>query len=65
MLELFKKNKWYILGYLFYVSIVLAGILDHRRNFWPMILIYCIAFPIAVYAIVSFIKYWTKKKERN
>ena len=65
MIELFQRYKWYILGYLFYVSIVLASIWNQKREFWPLVFIYCIAFPIAIYAIASFIRYWKKKKLGN
>ena len=65
MIKYFEENKWYILGYIFYVSIVLAAVWDQGRDFWPIVFVYCIAIPIAIYAIVSFIKYRKKKKERN
>ena len=56
-----EKYKWYILGYIFYVSIVLASIWNERRDFWPLLIIWCITIPIASYVVSHFAQKYIKK----
>ena len=46
-----EKYKWYILGYVFYASIVLASIWNEGRDFWPLFIIWCITVPLALYIV--------------
>lgn len=60
-----EKYKWYILGYVFYTSIVLASIWNERRDFWPLLIIWCITIPIALYVIWYFILKYVLTKKRG
>lgn len=63
---IWEKYKWFILGYVLYVSIVLASIWNQRREFWPLFIIWCITIPVALYIIGSLVsKYLKKKKSCN
>ena len=58
-----EKYKWYILGYVFYASIVLASIWNERRDFWPLLIVWCITIPVALYIIGALVvKYKNTKK---
>ena len=59
------KYKWYILGYIFYVSIVLASIWNERRDFWPLFIIWCITIPIALYVICHFAQKYIKEHKNR
>lgn len=61
-----EKYKWYILGYVLYVSIVLASIWNQRREFWPLFIVWCITIPLALYIVCSLVsKYQRRKKNRK
>ena len=60
-----KKYQWYILGYILYVSIVLASIWDEGRDFWPMFIIWCISIPLALYIIWSLVWKYIKSPKPN
>ena len=55
-----EKHKWYILGYLLYMSIVLAFIWNEKRNFGPKFIIWCISIPIALYIVNAYVSYYRK-----
>ena len=59
------KYKWYILGYIFYVSIVLASIWNERRDFWPLFIIWCITIPIALYVVSHFVQKYIKEHKNR
>ena len=58
-----EKYKWYILGYVFYASIVLASIWNERRDFWPLLIIWCITIPVAIYIIGALVSKYRKTKK--
>jgi len=60
-----EKYKWYILGYIFYVSIVLASIWNERRDFWPLFIIWCVTIPIALYVIYHFAQKYIKGQKNR
>lgn len=60
---IWEKYKWFILGYVFYVSIVLASIWNERREFWPLFIIWCITIPIALYVISTFLVKYLKTRK--
>ena len=61
---IWEKYKWFIIGYIFYVSIVLASIWNERSDFWPLFIIWCITVPIALYVISTLmLKYLSRRKE--
>ncbi len=60
-----EKYKWYIIGYVFYASIVIASTIDDR-DFWQYFIVFCITIPIALYIIIYlFLKYKKKDKTNN
>lgn len=64
MIEQVRKHKWYILCYILYVSIVFTVALENasKKDFWPVVIVYCITFPLVVYLIWSFILYIKRKR---
>lgn len=58
-----EKYKWYILGYVFYASIVLASIWNERRDFWPLLIIWCITIPVALYIIWALVSKYRKAQK--
>lgn len=60
-----EKYKWYILGYVFYSSIVLASIWNERRDFWPLLIIWCITIPVALYTIGALVTKYRKTTKSN
>lgn len=66
MKELLKEHKWLILCYVMYVSVIVSIALEDARgkDFWPVIIVYCITVPIGIYMLYSLI-IWYKKKGRK
>jgi hypothetical protein len=60
-----EKYKWYILGYVFYASIVLASIWNERRDFWPLLIIWCITIPVAFFIIWALVTKYRKTTKSN
>ena len=60
-----EKYKWYILGYVFYASIVLASIWNERRDFWPLLIIWCITIPVALYITWGLVSKYRKTQKGN
>ena len=61
-----EKYKWFILGYILYVSIVLASIWNEGRDFGPLFIIWCITVPLALYIVgVLITKYLMGKRSHK
>lgn len=58
MVELFKKYKWFILGYVIYITIVIVCLQDFRHNkFWILLMVLGITVPVASYVVYYLIWY--------
>ena len=55
-----EKYKWYIRGYVLYASIVLTSIWNERRDFWSLLIIWCITIPVALYIIGALVSKYIK-----
>lgn len=57
MVELFKKYKWFILGYVIYITIVLGCLQDFDDDFGILLLVWGITVPVALYVVYYVIWY--------
>ncbi len=58
MVELFKKYKWFILGYVIYITIILVCLMDFERDeFWIRLIAFGITVPVALYVVYYLIWY--------
>lgn len=63
-----EKFKWYIIGYILYVTVVLYLAKEEyqwgRNEFWLLCLVWCVAIPLVGYTVVHFFKKFLFTKEQ-
>lgn len=66
-MERLIKYKWYILGYILYISIVQVWLstFSLHREYWNLLLIFAVIIPIALYMLYSLWLYYKKKNENK